>query len=364
MYKFANQVIDAYDDIYGDYLKKFANERPQTHVMTPDEKSRLGDDDYALCYITKTGAKMTKFPINSYDNTWLSNKMFPETMYKLSSETAGVAAGFIKEACKMYNITPTEAVSSTAKTAESNIRLEHEDDIVPSQVKTASTIDMTKIAQVDQIGDNYTHAQYALPSQEHVKLAAKFFEEKLEKIHDREARFKYACALQIRAEELGMGPLGGAVAKYASDSYGGMVESQLISRKSLLDGRDGLLKELSKIASSQSQYTPPQFAQILHGFDKKAGLTQYYDSHLRDPYVATFSKRANTQNNVRWTDKYASRQLTDEEIIKVVNDYNPKIASYIGDAAAKQMKADPVAIFSSLPNDVKEIIANIHEGTL
>ena len=364
MYKFANQIIDVYDDPYGDYLRKFASEGPDVYVMTPEEKARLADDDYALCFITKTAEKLPKFPINTRDNTWLSNKMFPETFSKLSSRAASRAACFIKKACEWHGISPCHEVRECAAGRfENNLHFQSDDERPAALTKTASPIRMDKIADVNNIAENYTHAQYALSTPAHVKIAARYFEEKHEKILDREARHKYATALQLRAEDLGMSPLDGAVAKYASDAYSAKLAGNLAARRRLLDGDDGNLRELDKLASAKDKFTPYQFAQILNGIDKKAGLSKYYDSYIDDPYRSTFSPKV-ASDKVVWMDKLGSRKLTESEIVKVVNDSNPKIAEYFGKKIAADMKTDPVPIFDSLPNDAKEIIANIHDGLL
>ena len=372
MNKFANQMIDAYDDIYCEKLVKLASVRPETYIMTAEEKSRLHDDDYALCFITKEAQKISKFPIDSHDNAWLSNQYFPDTYHKLTKAAAVTAAQNIKKACAHFGIAPMAEVEKVASLVERevthNVSYEGDREDVSwlldlrGHEKTAAEV-MQPFADVEKIGDNYTHAQYILPTQAHVKLAAKFFDEKHEKIPLTQ-RAKYACAVQRRARELGMTKVGGAVEKYAGDNYGAHLDGHLASRRAMLDGRPELVGELNKLAAAKKEFTPQQFAQVLHGFDKKAGLSQYYGGYLANPFMATFAGLPDEGSSVRWMDKKGSRSLSTEEVRKLVNDSNTKIAEYFGSAMASELKKDPVSIFESLPNDAKEVLANIHDGLI
>ncbi|MGH7194142.1 MAG: hypothetical protein ACREJM_11535, partial [Candidatus Saccharimonadales bacterium] len=69
MLKLANQIIDAYDDVALDGLKKLAQLKPDLYFMTPEERGALPDSAFALSLITKKASKLNKFPINSADNT-------------------------------------------------------------------------------------------------------------------------------------------------------------------------------------------------------------------------------------------------------------------------------------------------------
>jgi len=379
MEKIANQIIDIYDDPYGAYIEKLAAERPETEIMTPQEKAQIADDDYALAYITKEAQQLNKFPVDTHDNTWLSNKMFGHTFHKLGHEAAQVAAHFIKQACDLHGIKPCQEVekaAAAADTPKNNIYVEQ-------QVKTASftreegywpelfegdyekvaSEDSKSLADIQGIANNYTQAQYAMPTPESVKTAAAYFEKVAGKIYDPELKHKYAAAIQLRANELGMEPVKGEVIKYASSAYNALLDGHISMRKTFLEARPELKDELSKIASARKSMNPYQFAQVLNGFDKKAGLSQYYGAHIANPFEATFGEPP-VQDQVLWTDKTASRKLTEEEIRKVVKDSNPKLAEYFGKAVAEEMKKDPVTIFNSLPSDSKEIIANIYDGLL
>jgi len=374
MFKMANQVIDAYDDIHWNHLEKIAEKRPQTNLMMPEEHSKLHDDNFALSFITKEATKLNKFPVNDYDNTWLSNEYFPLTHDKLEKAAAVIAATHIRNACEHFSIEPSDTVKALAcEKVASNVYIEphakNERDILfglypgkdyyMTEKNAAPREDMGCFAEVDRICDNYTHAQYVFRSPHHIKVGCAWFDEKHDKMPV-ELRHKYAAAVQMRAQELGLPPCKGSIAKYAGDAYSGDLEGHMASRRRLLDGGQ-FTSEFGKIAAAQKSVTPYQFAQLLHAFDKKAGLNKFYGSYLKDPYQSTF---ASSDSTYTWMSKKSSRSLTSDEIEKVVNTKNEKIAEYFGRGMATEFRRDPVSIFESLPNDTKEIIANIHDGLL
>jgi hypothetical protein len=357
MYKLANQVLDAYDDSQMLHLRKIARLNPNIYMMTSDEHSAV--KDFALSIITKKANQLNRFPIDTHDNTWLSNHYFNETHYRMPKEAAQVAAHFIKQACVKHKIAPTPSVSSMAKEANSNIFYE-KDMPASARVERTATPDLSKFAEVQKISDNYTHAQYVFASPGHVKLATRYFEEFCDKM-PMEYRHKYAAAIQMRAGELGMGKQRGRVEKYASDAYSAHVDAHVRSRMTLLTDENRDL--LNKLASAKTTSTPMDFARMLHGFDKHAKLDKYYGGYLTNPYEATFATQVN--ENARTIFKSASYgNLSPDAISKVATEKYAKIKEYFGSSIADTLKKEGAPIFESLPNDAKEIIAGIADGSL
>jgi hypothetical protein len=358
MFKLANQVLDAYDDSDRTFLKKLASVNPKCNMISPEQRAGLRDHEFALTIITKTASKLNKFPICDKDSTWLSSQYFEKNSHKLPDEACAVAAYHLKTASLKYGLHPTPLVMALAKTAASNVYYEKEGAIKP--VNVVIKPDLSKIAQVEDIGKNYTTAQYAMPSVTHVKLAAKYLEENEKKI-PLELIHKYAASVQRRAHELGMSALKGTIAKYASDHYSPMVDAHIRSRASLLETQPELKAMVEKLGSAKRQFTPSEFAQMLHGFDKKAGLERYYGAHLTNPYHATFA--AQPASAVLYKSASQQRSLDDSELAKLVNAKYASIKEYFGEHLASEMRRDPVTIFESLPRDAKEIIVGMADGT-
>lgn len=361
MLKLANQVIDAYDDVTRECLTKIAALRPECNMLTPEERTALRDHEFALTVITKTAGKLNKFPIDSRDSTWLSMQYFNENYHKLPFSATKTAACNLKDACAKFDLKPSLRVDSFAamgKTGSANVYYERENDIKASTV--VATPDLSKLAEVEKIGDNYTAAQYAMESPSHVKMACVYLEKNAEKI-PLDLRHKYAAAIQRRAHELGMGAQKGYVAKYATDHYSPMVDAHIRARASLLDGRPELKGEVEKIGSAKKSVTPSQFAQILHGFDKQAGLNRYYGGGLTDPYQATFASEPDPYAGYRT--KVGSATITGDALQTLVNVKYAQIKDYFGAHVADELRKHPNEIFESLPMDAKVIIAGMAEGT-
>lgn len=359
MINLANQVLDIYDDVFKTGIAKLAAQYPKCDMMSLEKKAGLKDHEFGLVVITKHASKLCKYPICDTDSTLLSNAYFDMNFHKLPAEAAEIAASQIKVACERFKVTPASSVAALAKTAGSNVYVEQDGAMKP--VNVVLQPDLTKIAQVDAIGENYTTAQYAMPSDKHVKIAAEYFAQMAPKM-PLETRHKYAAAVQRRAHELGMPALKGEIGKYASDHYSPMVDAHIRSRASLLEMKPELKATLEKIGGAKKQYTPSQFAQLLHAFDKQAGLSRYYGSHLQDPYMATFAGEPDQYAGFRFKSAGVA-DITADDLQRVVTAKYAQIKDYFGHSIADELKKEPVAIFESLPRDAKEIIAGLVEGT-
>lgn len=360
MFKVANQVVDAYDDVAQIQLRKVAAERPETYMMTPSEKAALPDSAFALSVITKKASKLNKFPVRTADDAWLSNRFFEMNRFNLPKEAAATAAHFIKKACLKHGIAPSAAVCEMAKEASSNVYFEPENAL--HLVPMRQEVDLSKFAAVQDIANNYTHAQYVMKSPAHVKVASQYFEDKHLKM-PLELRHKYAAAIQTRAHELGMQPEKGMVSKYASDHYSGQVDGHVRSRLSLLETASSETRGgYEKLAAAKTQLTPSEFAQTLHGLDKAASLTRYYGGALQDPYLATFGREPDRYAG--WRFKGAQALIQADDLQKLAIGGYKKVAMHFGSHMADEFKKHPVEIFDSLPNDAKEIMAGIAAGTI
>ena len=358
MYKVANQIIDIYDDVELAGIQKLASLNPNINVLSPEERNQLSDHDFALCMITKKAHKLNKFPIESHDNTWLSNQYFNMNHHKLAHDAKEIAAYHIKKACQRFNIEPTPSVTGLAKEASSNVYYEEAAPLQASFSTRSCSLD--DMSEAEKIASNYSFAQYAFATPEHVKMGCMYFEKQAEKMPV-ETRHGYAAALQKRAHELGMGQQRGHVAKYASDHYSPLVDAHLRSRASLVEVADPKFSAaLTKLAAMKQQLTPIEFAKVLHGFDKRANLDRHYGGYLTDPYQATFAQEPDQYAGYR--QKVAGRQMDGAAIKRIVHEKEAKIKDYFGQTMVEELKKDPVPIFDSLPMDAKEIIVGIADG--
>ena len=355
MYKLANQVLDVYDDLNFEMLKKIANVDGKLYVRTADERAELQDTDFALSIITKRASKLNKYPLATKDDAWLSNEYFDMTHQRLPKLAAETAAYNIKLACEEHGIKTTPAVEGLAKSASSNVYVE-DDTTKMNPVRLNKHVDLTKFAEVEKIAENYTHAQYAMGTPTEVKIASYYFDEYNLKF-PLGLRHKYAESIQRRARELGMSEIKGQVQKYACEKYGSGVEGHLRKRASLLEIADPKFSSaLTKLATMRTTMDASQFAKVLHGFDKRAGLTKYYGGYLKDPYEATFGGQM--------VKKAQYGGITEDEITEALITKYAKVKEYFGHSIADELKKHGMSIFESLPKDSKEIIVGIANGTI
>lgn len=359
MFSLANQVLDVYDEVERDSLIKTARSKLDSEVLSPEELPSLGDHDFALSIITKTAGKLNKYPLKTPGDTLMSAMFFEKNGHKLPEEARNKAGWRIKLACQRHGFSiPSSAESATE--VSDNVYFESQGIKAAAPVQKIAS--MNEMAEAQKIATNYTFAQYAFPTTKHVEMGSKYFEKFASKM-PLEVRNGYAESLQKRAKELGMEPIRGEVRKYASDYYNAMVDAHLRSRASLVEGQDPKFEAtLKKMASMRSGASPSEFARALHRFDKAAGLTQYYDGCLTNPYRATFASEPNNPSQIHKTASGA--EITEEKMRELAEKNIGKVAEYFGKSVADEFKKNPATIFESLPNDAKEILAGISNGTL
>lgn len=360
MYKLANQIIDIYDDVLKEGMRKVAEIMPSIKVMSPQEKAALEDTDFALSIITKEAQKINKFPISDYDSTWLSNQYFDMNHRNLPAEAQKIASYHIKKACDRHSIEPTKAVAGICLEDRYTPNIYFEEDVRSVKVAAQIDVDMSMFAEVEKIASNYTSAQYVMSSPGRVKLAEQYFNEYYKKMPF-DIRAGYASAIQKRASELGMDKVGGAVGVYSSDSYSAHLGSHISSRKALLEAKpeDALL--LGKLAAMKDHLSPKEFSDHLYSFDKKAGLTKYYDGYLTNAYEATLGLHNPNPSHLY---KTARATLDSNELKKIAFGKYDKIKQYMGQSVADEFKKYPDEIFESLPMDHKELVVKIAYGEL
>ena len=105
----SRKLIDLYDDIEFSGIKKIACEQglpPRIKGMkylSNSDLDKLADHNFALVHLEKTG-KVRRFPINDFENTWVSSRYFPETKHELPAKLAAEAEDNLKKACEHFGI--------------------------------------------------------------------------------------------------------------------------------------------------------------------------------------------------------------------------------------------------------------------
>jgi hypothetical protein len=366
-----HQIVDFVDDINRSILKEAAANIPahlkDAKILTAEERERLEPEQFALVMRTKEAQVLKKFPVNDEANTWLSCRYFEKTSEQLPYVAQKVAATHLKRACDIYGLESHEAIN---KLASNEIKTNRYDE-VKSWTEDRLHKQSVKLAKVEHDGSKHFYAlgnHYAMPNPEYVKKAAAYFVDHLKEFSDAEDRSVFAENVRARAKELEVSlekKAEESLRAYASDAYGDLIGTQLKLREELLSFKPEMSQALSKLAAHRADTDPQTFAKALFLFDKKAGLTRYYDGFLSDAFKATFgtmfSKKASEYS---WEDEGSGLSINAKDLEKAADAKYEKIKGYFGSTVADQLKKHAVSIFESLPKDAKETIIKIAKGAL
>ncbi len=113
-------VLDVYDDFGGHVLRSIYPDFsgiPETvktaHVISPDDRQKLPDDDFALVLLNN-GEKLRKFACIDKGNTILSVQYFLKNAHKLPLEAQQKTAENLKVACGWYELAVPEPLEKVA----------------------------------------------------------------------------------------------------------------------------------------------------------------------------------------------------------------------------------------------------------
>jgi hypothetical protein len=362
----SNQVLDFADDTTKELLTEIVREAPlpqmvkRAQVTTRETKEGLPRSSFALVAFTKEGAELRKFPIHDEASAWLSCRYFEKTAHKLPAKAREVAGGMLKKACAIYGLKETPTLTKIAKARGGNSYYENQD-----MTKTAAPIQVEALEHSDSEHFYALNNRYAMPSPEFVKKAAAYFVDFEKSFADAEDRHTFAKNVLARAQELDVElEHAKTLRKYASEGYGDILEAQVRMRLDLLQARPEMSAALEKVAAYKRELEAPEFAKLLHTFDKKASLDKYYGGYLADAYKSTFERRLTKEASSYSYDSEDAGEISDKELTKAFEDKYDKVKGYFGPTVADQLKKHGCVIFDSLPKDAKETLVKITKGQI
>jgi hypothetical protein len=362
----ANQVLDFADDTEKTLFRSIVSSTP-THLKTasvsmPSDLEKLANDEFALVVLTKQGSTIRKYPINDAGTAWLSAQYFEKTAHRLPPGAQKIASANLKRACALYGLQMTEKLASADATTSGNRFNE-----ALSLSKTAAPVEIEEIVEDGSKHFYALDGHYAMPNPEFVKKAAAYFVQHEKGFSDAEDRHEFALHVLARAAELDVTlEQEKTLAKYASEGYGDILETQIRLREDLLMHKPEMLASLQKIASQKNSTAPEDFAKALFTLDKKASLDRYYEKgYIADAFKSTFEKRFTKQaSGYSWTSDATGISVSEDELVKAASDKYDEIAGHFGPSVASQLKKHTTSIFDSLPVDAKEVVAKIAKGSM
>jgi hypothetical protein len=202
-------------------------------------------------------------------------------------------------------------------------------------------------------------SRYPLDSQLHVKQASAYFEENhksMAPVH----RHEYCVNLVKRASALGMN-VSDLARKYGSESYASDAEIEIA-----LLGRASVIKEamhrraLNALDDHRALMKPSDFVVALEQFDKVAGISHLYDSHVLDPYLSTFGTKMASDSAIQVDNEYIPRA----DLEAFARTDASRLTDSFGEDFVKEFRKDPVGILNSLPKDQKKMVIRLASSTL
>lgn len=230
--------------------------------------------------------------------------------------------------------------------------------------------DLTSHRPAEKVASTFTRFaltvegnRYPIDSYEHVKQAAAYFDENYSKF-DLNDRREYAVNLAARLDELNM-PINGMVEKYAGHEYGPHIDSELVSRMRNYEGT-GHDRSYAVLLEKRASTPANVMVEMLFELDKRAQADAYYNRPLgfRDPFQATFGKVA--KNDELWSWSEGNDHVNAEDLKRLADNYWHLVEQAFGMDVRKSFQKDPVAVFSSMPDPQKIVLARLgtdsHQG--
>jgi len=232
---------------------------------------------------------------------------------------------------------------------------------IAEEIRWERAGDLTAHRPVEKVASAFTRfalpseGKYPLDSYEHVKQASAYFDEHYSKLGLEERR-EYALNVAARLEELHM-PVTGMVQKYAGMEYGPFIEAELVSRMRNYEGTEHAAA-YEALLMKRAAVEPALMVDMLADIDRQVGADHYYNRPLgfRDPIQATFGKYAKDES---WSWSQGNEYVSDEMLKNLAANQWQLVEQAFGDDVRKSFQKDPIAVFSSMPDPQKVVLARL-----
>jgi hypothetical protein len=193
--------------------------------------------------------------------------------------------------------------------------------------------------------------RYPLDSMADVQKAIQYFEENRKEMEPIEVHI-FAVKTAARAEELGL-PVPEDMSRYGSIEFAPDVDFHMANRLAVCAPE---YKEIyTTLREKRAHMEPEEFAELLTQADTVSNLRWHWGGDIADPYYATFGKTASS-----WSWQSRTGDFVSEDDLKwLVRNGRPLIHKHFSSDLVNEFLKDPIAIFESLPDDSKVIIARL-----
>jgi len=148
-----------------------------------------------------------------------------------------------------------------------------------------------------------------------------------------------------------------SLADYANEAVGQNLEAGLASRRAAVGYDKDASATLGDIWEKRASVESDVLIARLSKFDSDNGIEKMYAHGMPDPVDTVVG--AQESEKVASAD-FGGTFISAPTLVKLASD--PRVAETFGDDLAIQLKSDPVAVFTSMPDSVKQALVDIING--
>lgn len=198
--------------------------------------------------------------------------------------------------------------------------------------------------------------KFPLDAMADVAKAIEWFDNSYKAMDPVEAHI-FAVKTASRAEELGL-PVSDALERYGSTTYARDVDAHLANRLAVTDPEFAEL--YTELREKRAQMEPIEFATLLSEVDELSGAKWAWGGEVADPFYATFGK-AKTASAWSWQSRVGDF-VNDEDLQNLARNGKGLLLKQFASDLVHGFIKDPIAVFDSLPDDTKVILARMAAG--
>lgn len=214
--------------------------------------------------------------------------------------------------------------------------------------KAASSKEQTMESQKRASANTALGGKYPLDSYADIKSAVDYFGTNWADF-DPVERHIFCVKTAAAARSIGL-EVPEMMSRYGSLEYAPDITAHIASRKASLEkNAHGMYDALME---KKAELHPEEFADLLTKADIATGLNWHWGGPVADPYFATFGGQPKEQFF-----KVASGEISESQLQAIAD--SGALDGLFEKDLVEGFKKDPATIFASLPDDTKQVIANL-----
>jgi hypothetical protein len=203
--------------------------------------------------------------------------------------------------------------------------------------------------------DTLLEGQYPVDSYDQVKTASVYFHDNWKQMPPAD-RHQYCVKLAAKMSKLGMA-VPDEVARYGATTYSADVDTMVEARRGYVT--EDAYSAIDLLLEKRAQVSPETFAVALEEFDKQANLNWYWDSEIPDPWFSTFGPSLEKVAEESWSYDHGGTRIGLAELEVLARNGHERLTKSFGADFAKEFSKNPKAVFNSLPDPNKLILARL-----